>query len=80
MPYRIECLGCKEYVYLEEIKKENTSYPCDACNAPNWLSGTYSKFQEIDDTNSSVIKLYLTTYPDERRVTYQKLFTSSITM
>ena len=54
MPYRIECLGCKEYVYLEEIKKENTSYPCAVCNSPNWLSGTYSKFQEIDDETYSL--------------------------
>ena len=54
MPYRIECLGCKEYVYLDEIKKENTSYPCAVCNSPNWLSGTYAKFQEIDDETYSL--------------------------
>jgi len=49
MPYRFNCLSCKEYVYTEQKLKKNTNYECTSCNTPNWLSGTYAKFEEIDD-------------------------------
>ena len=49
MSYRFKCRTCKEFVYLREIQKKNTNYPCSNCNSANWISGKYTGFKEIDE-------------------------------
>ena len=53
MPFRFKCRECKEFIYIEELRKWQANYPCPNCNAHNFMTPKQAilnfNIEEIDE-------------------------------
>ena len=47
MPFKFKCISCKEFIYTDNLSKENYLYNCENCDTRNWINPDFEGLIEI---------------------------------